>query len=171
MWIYEEKEIKSHDDLDPLCTDIVYCISYACGSLYIGKKTVRSTSTLPALKTKPREGSTSICRHILRDETGKIITSKAERKKARDRGLKAKAEYYEQLTTDKPFVKYEGSSKNTKGLNILRKDIIYQCTNKKTATYLEAMLLFEEHALFDAKYANDNILGSFYDDSMDGLIE
>jgi hypothetical protein len=171
MWYYEGKEIHSHEDLDPQCTDIVYCITYTDGSLYIGKKTVRSLSVLPALKTKTRDGGNFITRHILRDEEGKIITSRKARKEARARGLKAKAELFEEVFTDKPFIKYEGSCKETEGYEIARKDIIYQCTNKKTATYLEAMLLFEENAIFDPQYLNSNILGSFFDNSLDGLIE
>jgi len=171
MWIYEDKEIHGHEDLDPLCTDFVYCITYTDGTLYIGKKVCRSTSILPVLKTKVREDSNIITRHILRDEDGKIITSKLARKQARARGLKAKAELYEEVFTDKPFVKYEGSCKEVGDRVICRKDIIYQCSNKKTSTYLEAMLLFNENALFDDQYLNSNILGSLYDNSLDGLIE
>ena len=78
---------------------------------------------------------------------------------------------YEEVFTDKPFVKYEGSCKEVGDRVICRKDIIYQCSNKKTATYLEAMLLFNENALFDDQYLNSNILGSLYDNSLDGLIE
>jgi hypothetical protein len=171
MWIYEDKEIHSHDDLDPLCTDIVYCITYTDGSLYIGKKVVRSKSILPVLKTKVRDEANVITRHILRDEEGKIIVGKAAKKAARAKGIKAKAELYEELVTDKPFINYEGSSSETEGYEIARKDIIYQCADKKSATYLEAMLLFNENAIFDSQYLNSNILGSFYDNSLEGLIE
>ena len=171
MWTYNEKEINSHSDLDPLCTDIVYCIYYDNGQRYFGKKCVRSISTLPVLKTKSRPGSGVICRHILRDEEGKIITSKKNRKEARARGLKAKAEYYEELMTDKPFIKYEGSHTSAEDLTIAKKEIIYQCSNKMTATYLEAMLLFHEDVLIDPLTLNENILGKFYDNCLDGLIE
>ncbi len=172
MWYYEEtQQIESHEDLDPLCTDIVYCITYRDGSRYIGKKTVRSISVLPVLKTKARVGSNLITRHILRDEKGKIITSKAAKREARTRGLTARAELYEEAFTDKPFINYEGSSKETEGYVIARKDIIFQCANKKAATYLEAMLLFNESAVVDPQYLNSNILGSFFEDSLNGLIE
>ena len=170
MWLFEDKEIKSHNDLHKNCTDIVYIITYTNGQRYIGKKVVRSTSILPKLKTKAREGARTITRHILRDEQGNIITSKADRKKARARGLKAKAEEYEEVITNKPFLNYKGSSELTKDLEISAKEIMYQCSNKKTATYLEAMLLFSEDVLFSDLYLNENILGSFYDNSLDGLI-
>lgn len=55
MWLYKNKEIKSHDDLLPECTDIVYEITYACGYKYIGKKAVRSMRLKPPLKGKKRK--------------------------------------------------------------------------------------------------------------------
>jgi poly-gamma-glutamate capsule biosynthesis protein CapA/YwtB (metallophosphatase superfamily) len=139
--------------------------------MYVGKKTVRSMSVLPKLKTKTRGDSNIITRHILRDEDGKIITGKAARKTARARGLKAKAEEYEEVVTDKPFLNYEGSCKDTEGLVIAAKEILYQCNNKRTATYLEAKVLFDSDALTDPIWINSNILGSFFDNCLDGLIE
>jgi len=171
MWTYEGKEITEHSDLDPLCTDIVYCIYYTSGHKYIGKKVVRSISVLPVLKTRTRDDGNMITRHILRDEDGRILTSKAARKAARARGIKAKAELYEEVSTTKPFVNYEGSSKETEGYTIAAKEIVYQCSNKMSSTYLEAMLLFSENALVDPEYLNSNILGKFYDNCLDGLIE
>lgn len=56
MWIdLNNKPIKSHEDLHPDCTDIVYLIEYDNGQSYIGKKTVRSWRTLPPLKGKVRK--------------------------------------------------------------------------------------------------------------------
>lgn len=169
MWTFEKQAINDHKDLHPECTDIVYIFTYSCGKKYIGKKTVRSYSVKPILKTEG-EGTEVVTRHILRDEEGNIITSKRGRKEARGRGLKAKAELYKNVYTDKPFLKYEGSSKETQDLEVVNKEIAYQCSNKKTATYIEAALLFEFNVLFDENYVNSNILGSFYDTSLDGLL-
>jgi hypothetical protein len=171
LWYHKDTQIKSHKDLHPECTDIVYLITYTSGHQYIGKKTVRSISTLPVLKTKARDGSELICRHILRDGDGKIITSKKGRKEARAKGFKAKAEYYEKVVTDKPFLAYKGSSEFTKDYIIDTKQIIYQCSDKKSATYLETMLLFEVDALFDMTYLNANIAGTYFDNSLEGLID
>lgn len=60
-WQYNKKSIKSHADLDPRCTDIVYQIFYKDGRSYIGKKTVRGWRTLPPLKGKKRK------RKVLKD--------------------------------------------------------------------------------------------------------
>ena len=171
MWTYEGSRVLSHEDLDSLCTDIVYCIYYTNGQMYVGKKTVKSLSVLPKLKTKDRKEGNTITRHILRDEEGKIITGKAARKAARARGLKAKAEEYEEVVTNKPFIDYVGSCKDTEGLVIAAKEIIYQCADKRTATYLEAKVLFDSDALTDPLWINSNILGSFFDNCLDGLIE
>ena len=171
MWVYRGKEIHSHEDLNSECTDIVYEITYRDGRKYLGKKGVRSVSTVPALKTKSRDGANLITRHILRDEEGKIITSKAARKAARSRGLKAKAEYYEQLVTNKPFIKYEGSHSKEEGLEIVTKEILYQCKGKTAATYIETGLLFMHDAVITDNYLNKNIGGKFFDNALEGLIE
>ena len=169
-WVYQDRAIKSHDDLFKDCTDFVYELLFTDGTKYIGKKTVRSISTLPVLKTKSRPGSGVICKHVLRDEDGKIITSKQGRKNARERGLKAKAEYYEELLTDKPFTKYEGSSEENEGKTLEHKEILYQSSNKKTASYIETALLFTNEVLFTEEYNNKNISGTYYDNSLDGLL-
>ena len=171
MWTYEGKEVNSHDDLDPLCTNFVYVIHYTNGQAYIGKRTVRSMSILPVLKTKVRDEGNLITRHILRGDDGKIITSKAAKKAARLAGVKAKAELFEEVFTDKPFIKYEGSSEETKGLVIAAKEIIYQCSTKQTSSYLEEMLLFEESAVVSPDYINANVGGRYFDSCLDGLIE
>lgn len=170
-WMYKEKPINCHEDLLPECTDIVYELTYVDGRKYLGKKTVRSMSTLPVLKTKGREGSNLITRHILRDIDGKIITSKKGRKEARAAGLKAKAEYYEKIVTAKPFLKYEGSL-DTKNLpDIKSKEILHQCSSKKAASYIETALLFHYEVLFTDEYLNENISGTYFDNSLDGLLE
>lgn len=75
------------------------------------------------------------------------------------------------LLTKLPFVKYEGSHESASELEISEKEILYQCKTKKAATYLEAALLFHYDAVFDPVYLNENISGTFYDNSLDGLIE
>jgi hypothetical protein len=148
-------------------------ITYEDDTSYIGKRTVRSMSVLPKLKNKVRENVLEeITRHILRDEEGNIITSKKARKEARARGLKAKAEVYEKVVTNKPFIKYVGSSNSIPtDLKIVDRFIVHQCSDKRTATYLEAKLLFESNAVTDAQFRNENILGSFFDNALDGLID
>jgi len=50
MWIFNGKEVNSHDDLHPDCTDFVYVITFDSGCSYIGKKCVRSIRRKPPLK-------------------------------------------------------------------------------------------------------------------------
>jgi len=75
------------------------------------------------------------------------------------------------IMTRLPFVKYEGSHETADGLTIETKEILYQCSTKIAATYLEAALMFHHDAIFDPCYLNENISGTFYDNSLNGLLE
>ena len=136
MWIYKGKEIHSHDDLLPECTDFVYEIRYTNGQRYIGKKTVRSIRRLKPTKAQ----------------------------------LKIRKNYVRKELKDLPFINYEGSH-DMEGLEVLEKEIIYQCSTKKAATYLETGLLFHYDCIFDPMYINKNIAGTHFDNSLDGLLE
>ena len=132
MWIYKDKEINSHDDLHPDCTDIVYLLTFESGRAYIGKKGVRAIRKRPPLKGK------KLNRRIL---------------------------------TNLQFVSYEGSSEEIENEIILSKEIFHQCSNKRTATYIEAGWLFEVDALFNPLYLNKNIGGVYFDNAMSGYLE
>jgi hypothetical protein len=131
MWEYHGREINSHDDLHPDCTDIVYCITYEEDRTYIGKKAVRAIRRKPPLKGKKRNRL---------------------------------------IMTNLPFVKYQGSHNQAEYLTAVKKEILYQCRGRKAATYLECGLLFEHHAIFRDSYINENISGTFFANSLDGLI-
>lgn len=137
MWVYKEKEINSHADLLPACTDIVYCITYKSNKKYIGKKTVRSMRRL-----KPTKEQLKIRKNFKRVELKDI-----------------------------PFINYVGSSKETEGEVVKQKEILYQCSTKKAATYIETAILFTENAIFEDEYLNKNIIGKFFDNDLNGLIE
>jgi hypothetical protein len=69
-----------------------------------------------------------------------------------------------------PFKDYIGSSKENDGKDIRNKVILFCCSNKRTATYLESKLLFMHNVLENDIFNNKNILGSFYGNCLDGLI-
>jgi len=75
------------------------------------------------------------------------------------------------ILTNLPFVNYEGSHDLAGSLEISKKEILYQCNSRKTATYLEAALLFHYDAIFDPHWLNENILGKFYSNSLKGILE
>ena len=137
MWIYQGKEILTHDDLLPGCTDFVYMIQYANGQRYIGKKNVMSVRRL-----KPTKKQLKIRKNYVRKE---LVKHK--------------------------FVDYIGSHEVPTDLIIECKEILYQCSTKKAATYLEAALMFHHDAIFDPCYLNENISGTFFNNSLDGLLE
>lgn len=85
--------------------------------------------------------------------------------------LKIRKNYKRVEMKNLPFANYEGSSKETEGQVLVRKEILYQCSTKKAATYIETALLFEHEAIFSEEFLNKNILGSFFDNDLDGLLQ
>ena len=75
------------------------------------------------------------------------------------------------IMTNLPFVNYQGSHDKAKEYVAVKKEIVYQCSKRKAATYLEAELLFKHEAIFLDKFVNENISGVFFSNSMDGLLE
>ena len=69
------------------------------------------------------------------------------------------------------FIDYEGSSSENEDKTLVSKEILYLSSNKKSASYMETALLFENNVLFDDTYNNKNISGTYYDNSLEGLIE
>ncbi len=94
-------------------------------------------------------------------------TVKSIRKKPPLKGKKRNR----RILTNLPFVNYEGSHSKADDLEIHTKEILYQCNAKKAATYLEVAMLFHHDAIFDPNFLNENISGTFYDNSLVGLIE
>jgi len=72
---------------------------------------------------------------------------------------------------DLPFAKYVGSSDENNDKVLVSKTILYLSSNKKTASYIETALLFGNDVLFTDEYTNKNISGTYFDNSLDGLIE
>lgn len=85
--------------------------------------------------------------------------------------LKIRKNYVRKEMKNLPFINYEGSLDNSKCTPIASKEILHQCSSKITATYVETALLVEYDALFSDDYLNQNILGKFYDNALEGLIE
>jgi hypothetical protein len=132
MWLFNNYEVKSHADLLPECSSIVYIINYVDGRHYYGKKIVRSIRKRPPLAGKKRS------RRVL---------------------------------VDIPFVNYKGSHELAESLEIKSKVILYQCSTKTAATYLETALLIYNASLFNDECLNSNIGGKFFDNALDGLLE
>lgn len=97
------------------------------------------------------------------------IGKKNVRTKAKLPPLKGKARV---RRVEKPmkFLNYTGSSKSIDGHVLVKKEILYQCSSVKTATYIEAALLFEHDAIFSDKFLNENILGTFYSKDIQGIL-
>lgn len=137
MWKFGDEEIRSHDDLHPDCTDIVYVLYYDTGQRYIGKKSVRGYRELKPTKAQ--------------------LATRKNYKRIEKKNL--------------PFMKYEGSFKKDEDCpKLISKQILYQCSNKRTATYIEESLLFEVGAIFSSEYLNKSIRGVYFDNAADGYL-
>jgi hypothetical protein len=75
------------------------------------------------------------------------------------------------IMTNLPFKNYQGSHEEAKVLVPVSKEILFQCSQRKAATYLEMELLVENEAIFLDKYLNENIGGTFFKNSLDGLLD
>lgn len=102
---------------------------------------------------------------------GKRTVRSMRRLKPTVEQLKIRKNYKRVEMKNLPFANYEGSSKETEGQVLVRKEILYQCSTKKAATYIETALLFEHEAIFSEEFLNKNILGSFFDNDLDGLLQ
>jgi hypothetical protein len=74
------------------------------------------------------------------------------------------------IMTNLPFENYQGSFDGAKDMVPTRKEIVYQCSSRKASTYLEMEMLVKHEAIFLDKFINENIGGTFFKNSMDGLI-
>jgi hypothetical protein len=101
---------------------------------------------------------------------GKRAVRSVRRLKPTKAQLKIRKNYVRKELTDLPFAKYEGSH-GIEGLQILKKEILYQCSTRKSSTYLESALLFEHDAIFDPMFLNLNIGGTFFDSDLKGLLD
>ncbi len=91
----------------------------------------------------------------------KLIRSLVRVKPTREQ-LAIRKNYVRREWKNKPFAKYNGSSKNTVGLTITQKEIVELCDDKINLTYCELKWMVIHDVLCDSKYINDNILGKFY---------
>ena len=91
----------------------------------------------------------------------KLIRSLTKLKPTKEQ-LTIRKNYVRKEMRDKPFIKYVGSSENTKNLTIVSREILEVCSTKRALTYTETKYLFSLKVLEDARYLNENILGKFY---------
>jgi len=100
----------------------------------------------------------------------KYIGKKAVRAVRRKPPLKGKKRN-RRIMTNLPFIKYQGSFDGAELLVPVTKEILFQCSQRKAATYLEMELMIENRAVFRPDYCNENIGGTFFANSLDGLIK
>lgn len=146
IWVYNGKPVT---ELPSYVYGFIYLIHYTNGQKYVGKKKIISEITKPALKSgKIREGA----KRIGKNKNGKRV-------------------YYDIVTKQNNWREYEGSSMETSGLEISKKEILHLVSNKRTLTYLEMVEQVKRDVLFNDEYLNLNIGGLYYDNALDGYIK
>lgn len=100
----------------------------------------------------------------------KYIGKKAIRAFRRKPPLKGKKRN-RRIMTDLPFKNYQGSHEAAKVLKPVKKEILFQCSSRKTSTYLEMCLCVHHNVLFETQFINENIGGTFFSNSLDGLLD
>lgn len=163
-WLYCSNEIT---ELPDNAFGFIYMITYDDGARYIGKKQIISEQIIPAKKSlEVREGATRVYRHILRDLNGKVVVSKADKRRARSQGTKARKEPYDSITKPAKWKDYEGSCEDIGDRTMIQKEIIFLCNNKKELTYREEEALFYFEVLEGDSYLNSNIGGVYFKDEV-----
>ncbi len=101
---------------------------------------------------------------------GKKTVRSIRRLKPTKEQLAIRKNYVRKEMKDLPFINYVGSSSENEGKVVIKKEILYMSSNKKTASYIEVSELFLRDAIFSEKYTNKNISGVWFDNSLDGLL-
>lgn len=102
---------------------------------------------------------------------GKKAVRSMRRLKPTKAQLKIRKNYKRVELKELAFINYEGSSLETDGEIVVHKEILYQCSTRKAATYIECAMLFGENAVFEEEYLNLNISGTFFDNDLNGLLD
>ena len=146
MWLIDygvdQKEITSIEQIPEDVIGFVYLIEFTDGTKYIGKKNVRYTKKLKALKSgKPRAKACG----IVYKNTGKGFRQK-----------------YDIIYEETDWKTYQGSHKECKNKTISKKYILDFAKTPLELTYLEAKQQMIHNVLKGDSFINDNILNKFY---------
>ena len=93
---------------------------------------------------------------------GKKLIRSARRVKPTKAQLAIRKNYKRVEMVDLPFVNYEGSTKNSVGLEVQNKIILELCSDKINLDYCERKWLIHYDVLNSDKYLNDNIGGTYF---------
>ena len=93
---------------------------------------------------------------------GKKLIRSLVRVKPTKAQLAIRKNYKRMEWKNKPFAKYNGSSKESVGLTIAKKEIIELCSDKINLTYAEMKHQVMCSVLTDDTYINANIAGKFF---------
>lgn len=143
-WIYENKEIKSIQDIPENAIGFVYVLIFNDNYFYIGKKNIFTIKIFPALKSG-----------VLRHNAVRI-----------GRNIEGKRKYFDKVKKETNWKTYTGSKEDYGERTIVQKEILEFAVSKRALTYLEAKYQFIHSALEDPMGLNNNILNKFFRDNL-----
>ena len=136
-WVYSGFEVPNHA---PSNYGFVYLITYSDRRMYIGKKKFYQTKTMKPLKSGVNRVG------------GKFFNKIVNRKVTK----------FESVTTENDWRTYVGSSKNSKTLKVVKKEILQLYNDSINLTFGEIEWLVKSDVLRSDMYLNDNIAGKFF---------
>lgn len=143
-WIYENKEIKSIQDIPENAIGFVYVLIFNDNYFYIGKKNIFTLKMFPALKSG-----------VLRHNATRI-----------GRNIKGKRVFFDEVKKESNWKTYTGSKKDYGERVLVRKEILEFARSKRELTYLEVKYQFIHSVLEDPMSLNSNILNKFFRDNL-----
>jgi len=149
------------------CFGFVYKITYKDNTFYYGKKQVQFKKKLPMLQNGKRRPNS-----LILNKKVKLTKEELAARPPSNKSTNKIVQFEEVVLIPPSWKKYSGSSKDTPPVNeIASKRILFLASNKRTLTYLETFVLFKTHAVCQSRCHNSNILGKFFDNSLQGWIK
>lgn len=136
----DDEMVTSLEDFHKKAYGFIYAIEYTDNTYYIGKKDLRFSKKLPALKSGEQRPNSKRTRSI---KDGKHV-------------------YFDVVQQESDWLTYEGSSERTDDLVVERRTILEVAYSKRQLTYLEVKWLFEENVLEQDNCHNQCILNMFF---------
>jgi hypothetical protein len=143
VWTYKGELVQ--DDIWKGYEGFIYEITYECGTKYIGRKSFFTTTTKPEPKSQKTIGK---------------YLSEGYEKVGYNKNRKRHYKYVKKIESN--WREYTGSSKLTKDMKVVSKEILVICEKLVDMTYWEMYYLFAKDVIFNDKYINQSAGKGFY---------
>lgn len=137
----------------------IYILTYDDGSMYVGKKQVKSCITLPALRNGTvRDNAKRISKRVPMTKAELANRTNLQMKNR----VMSKIQEFDIVCKESKWKSYEGSCKDIGDRKLVSKQILRFCPDKTNLTYWEVACQCKLDVLTDDRYLNENIGGLYY---------